>query len=291
MPVLSLYLVALIRFIPSFSLLNASVNSINFNGKAEKIIIEKLDYLRNSNDNTNELKLENFIINENKIILELKNLNFSYSSNENKTIIKDLNLVLNSGDRVCIYGKSGEGKTTLIDLITGLINPSSGLITLNKKDIHSNLSSWLKLISYVPQKVFVFDDSLLQNICFKKIISNEEKKRVEKILEEVKLDDFVNSLPNGINTSLGNMGFNISGGQIQRIGIARALFRDPKIIILDESTNSLDKATEQDILSIFENIYYKDKIVISISHDDQTFKYFNKILYLNNGKFTNFIKN
>jgi ATP-binding cassette, subfamily B, bacterial PglK len=284
LPILSLYLVALMRFIPSFSLLNSSINSINFNGQAEKIILNKLKFIRELNKDISNIELEEFNTKDSELNLEITNLNFSYSSNESEKIINNLNLIIKKGEKVCIYGKSGEGKSTLIDLITGLIQPSSGSIKFNKKNININFKSWLNFITYVPQKVFVFDDSLLQNICFKQILSKEEKLKLEKILEEVQLKEFVNSLPDGINTTLGNMGFKISGGQIQRIGIARALFRNSKIIILDESTNSLDKKTEQDILSIFKSVDYNDKIIISISHDDQTFKYFNKILFLKNGK-------
>ena len=287
LPVLTLYLSALIRFIPSFTLINSSINSINFHSEAEKIIIDKLKSIRELNEKVKNTDLKELNNKDSELNLEINNLNFTYSSNQNEKIINNLNLTIKKGDKICICGKSGEGKSTLIDLIIGLNQPSSGTISFNKKNIHNHLDSWLKLIAYVPQKVFVFDDTLLQNICFKHTISYDEKKRLEKILDEVKLKDFANSLPNGMNTKLGNMGFKISGGQIQRIGIARVLFRNPKIIILDESTNSLDKATEQDILSIFTSFDYKDKIIISVSHDNQTFKYFNKILFLKNGKILN----
>ena len=284
LPILSLYFVALMRFIPSFSLLNASINYVNYFKKAETIVLSKLNIIRESKNKNENSKSKEFDNINNELCLELNNLNFSYSSNINKKIIDDLNLIIEKGEKICIYGKSGEGKSTLIDLIIGLIKPSSGSIKFNKQDVNTNLNSWLKLVTYVPQKVFVFDDSLIQNICFKQILSEDEKLKLEKILAEVKLKELIDSLPDGINTNLGNMGFKISGGQMQRIGIARALFRDPKIIILDESTNSLDKKTEQDILSIFNGIDYKDKIIISISHDNQTFKYFDKILFLKNGK-------
>ena len=252
----------------------SSINSVNYFKKAETIVLSKLNIIRESKNKNENSKSKEFDNKNNELCLELTNLNFSYSSNINKKIIDDLNLIIKKGEKICIYGKSGEGKSTLIDLIIGLIKPSSGSIKFNKQDVNTNLNSWLKLVTYVPQKVFVFDDSLIQNICFKQILSEDEKLKLEKILDEVKLKELIDSLPDGINTNLGNMGFKISGGQMQRIGIARALFRDPKIIILDESTNSLDKKTEQDILSIFNSIDYKDKIIISISHDNQTFKYF-----------------
>ena len=126
-------------------------------------------------------------------------------------------------------------------------------------------------IGYVPQKVFLFNDTILNNLFFDKNKSEQNLESLNSILKELKLIEFINSLPSGLETKVGNMGSKLSGGQLQRIGIARALLRDPDLIILDESTNSLDEEMEKNILSIFTKEKYKDKIVICISHNKKIF--------------------
>lgn len=286
LPILSLYLVVLLRFIPSFTQLNSSINSINFHTKAEKIILEKFNeidvykrLIKKNNLNLNKLRL-----NYEDLDLNLKNLSFYYSTNKEKKIIDEFNLNISKGDKICLFGKSGTGKSTLIDLISGLLKPTSGIITLNNKNIQENIDQWLDLISYVPQKVFLFDDTLKQNIFFKNNVNPEELAKLNKILRELDLFEFIEKLPNKLDTKVGNMGSRLSGGQLQRIGIARALVRNPKIIILDEATNSLDKKTEEDILNIFNKKEYDAKIIISISHDQNIFKYFNRVIFIENGK-------
>ena len=283
LPILSLYLVSLIRFIPSFTQLNSSINSVNFHSKAEDIILKMLNSIKNEQKIDKGEKINKINFNNEKLELKIENISFAYTSKLQKNIINKLNLEIINGDRICIYGESGVGKSTLIDLIMGLIKPLKGQIKFNKMDINNYNESWSDLIGYVPQNVFVFDDSLIQNIYFKQDISATEKEQLDKVLNQVKLKEFVDNLPQGINTKLGNMGFKLSGGQIQRIGIARALIRKPKIIILDESTNSLDRNTERDILSIFQESEYKNKIVISISHNRQIFNFFSKIFFLKDG--------
>ena len=210
--------------------------------------------------------------------LILKNVSYSYSSsNENKDyVLKNIDLDLVKGDKIGIKGKTGSGKTTLINLITGLIKNYEGEILLNDNDFNINLSNWQNKIGYVPQSVYLADESALFNITLtdKK---NVDFHKVQNILKIVGLYDFFNTLPKKLETRVGERGSQLSGGQCQRLGIARALYRDPSIIILDEATSALDQSTENSILkSLFVN--NKDKTILTISHRNEALKFCNKVI-------------
>jgi ABC-type bacteriocin/lantibiotic exporter with double-glycine peptidase domain len=184
---------------------------------------------------------------------------------------------------VGIFGLSGSGKTTLLDLISGIIKPSSGKILVDGIDIHENfnLRQWQNNISYVQQSVFLFDDTILKNIIFASKDDFPDKKNIDNILNIVGLNDYLNKLPNKINSKTGELGNNLSGGQRQKIGIARALYVNPKLIILDEATNSLDEESEIKILKeIF--LLKKNKIIIIVSHKKELMNYCDIIFEVNN---------
>ena len=178
----------------------------------------------------------------------LSNVFFNYSSRKENKVINNLNFKFKAGEIVGIFGKSGQGKSTILDLMMGLISPTKGDILYNGKNIKNNLNTIQQVIGYVSQNVYLFDDTLLNNITFYDCIDFENDKKLNEVISECNLNNFINNLPKKILTNVGNMGSNLSGGQIQRIGIARALYKNPKIIILDEATNSIDKETEKNIL-------------------------------------------
>ena len=180
-------------------------------------------------------------------------------------------------------GSSGQGKTTLINLILGLFVPQSGNIFIDNYNLRENLISWRKIISYVPQEVFLTEGSIISNICFGLDIKSVDVKMIKKAITEAQLDEFINQLPNGVDTLVGERGIQISGGQKQRIGLARALYNNPEVIIMDEGTSALDKETENGILSTIKNLKGK-KTIIMIAHNKDSLKNCDSIFELNSSK-------
>jgi ABC-type bacteriocin/lantibiotic exporter with double-glycine peptidase domain len=211
--------------------------------------------------------------------LVFKNVSFSYR--ERKNIFYDYNLTIKSGDRICIEGESGSGKSTLIDLLLGLAKCSSGEIILNGLNLNNkNIIQYHKIIGYVPQKIFLFDQSILENITLNST-SDYNSKQLDLALRMACLQDFIKDLPKGLNTKVGEIGSQISGGQAQRISIARAVYKDPQIYIFDEPTSSLNKEISETIISNFMRL--NNKTIIISSHKTEEFKkYGYKIVKINN---------
>jgi ATP-binding cassette, subfamily B, bacterial PglK len=278
-PILSLYAICFIRLIPSFTIINSNLKLINYLKIPEEIIIKILgnhySISKKSNEDLNNDKT-NFKINE----INIENLTFKYEKNNKNYIFNNFSLDIKKGDKILLMGESGQGKSTLLDLIIGLIDPQKGNVKINNLSVSRNKDLIYSRIGYVPQKVFLFDDTILNNLFFEKNKSEIEIDNIREILADLRLSKFINTLPDGLNTKIGSMGSKLSGGQLQRIGIARALIRDPDLIILDESTNSLDEKMEGDIMSIFYKEKFKDKIIICISHNKNNIQYFNKLLEL-----------
>ncbi len=274
---ITVFAAAAFKALPSINRLIYSIQSMNFsqrvidpifnaiNEAEKKLTTEKEKF------DTDELNFRN--------IIHIKDLNFSY--NKSNPVLNKLNFEIKPFDKIGIVGKTGSGKSTFVDLFSGLIEPDSGNIFLGDKSIYLNKKEWQKNISYVSQNPFFFEDSILNNIVLDKV--NYDIETVNSIIDKVELTSFINSLEKGLDTKIGERGNQISGGQKQRISIARALFRNPSILILDESTSALDKATQQKIV---EKIIDKQKITtIFISHNLESLKFCNKIYELNEGNF------
>ena len=176
--------------------------------------------------------------------LTIDHLSFRYERSD-RPVFKDFSLRVPVNSSVAFIGKTGCGKTTLVDLIAGLLPPGSGRILADGRDIRENLRSWRSLIGYVPQSIYLLDDTILANVTFGIDPQSVDMARVREVLRMAQLDDFVDSLPDGVNTLVGERGARLSGGQRQRIGIARALYSNPRILILDEATSALDNDTEK----------------------------------------------
>ena len=171
--------------------------------------------------------------------------------------IESFSLDIEVGNTIGIIGPSGSGKSTIINLFLGLLEPQSGNIKVDNFSIKKNYKSWQQNIGYVPQNIYLTDDSFLSNIAFGEKEDKIDLKRVKEIIKDVKLDDYINNLPNGLNTYLGERGVRLSGGQLQRIGIARALYNDPPVLVLDEATSSLDMETEEKIMKAVNSLQSK----------------------------------
>ena len=257
----ALFGAAAFRIIPASSRLLNYMQDIKFSLSAKKIIEKDILYF-NKNLNLNKKILFNKdkdVFNE----IKLENLNFNYGEKE---IFKDLNFTIKNKKTIGIIGPSGSGKSTLLNIILSLLVPQKGNISYiinNKKDNSLNYSN---LFSYVPQDIFLLDDSILSNIVFgKKFDENIDHSKIQKILDMVELTNFIDDKKYGFNSSIGDKAKNISGGQAQRISLARALYYDSEILILDEFSNQLDETTENNILKIIANLK-ELKTIIIVSH-------------------------
>jgi ABC-type multidrug transport system fused ATPase/permease subunit len=213
--------------------------------------------------------------------LELRNLAFNYPGNVHN-VVAGLNLFIPAGSFVAIVGPSGAGKSTLADLILGILEPTQGSIKISGIDCKSALMKWPGAISYVPQVITVLDGSIEDNICAGYPLQGSNTVHIQRAVEISYLQEFIDSLPMGLATSVGDRGSRISGGQRQRIGIARAMFTNPRIVVLDEATSSLDGETESSIShSLFA---LKGKItVITIAHRLSTVRFADQVIYMSDG--------
>lgn len=223
-----------------------------------------------------------------KFELEVKNVFFKYEDSD-KFILKDINLKITNGEKIGLLGPSGSGKSTLSDLILGLLNPTMGEILVNGK-AHSGspnrLARWHSTCSHVPQKPFLLEADFYTNIAFKFIKDKSEKKRVEKVSKAAEIDNFINNLPQGYETVIRNPNQFLSGGQIQRIAIARALFRETNLIVLDEPTSSLDNFSQSKIIDYLFSLPSKYALLI-ISHRLESLKGCTKVYKLEKNKIIN----
>ena len=231
---------------------------------------------------TAELPMNNNKININEFqSLKLKNISFKFEKNQ-KNILKNINFEILKGDYVGVIGKTGSGKSTLIDLVTGLLVPSSGEIQVNDINIEK-IENWGKKIGYVPQFIYLTDDTLRKNIALGLDESEIQESEILRSIREADLINFVKNLDNRANDILGERGIKISGGEMQRIGLARAIYNNPDVLIFDEFTSSLDTKTEEALL---ENIkrYKSKKTIIMISHKQSTLKDCSRIIEVADGK-------
>lgn len=281
---IGVYFIAAYRIFPSANRIIVSLQRLKF----AKVYIENiaLQIVNTKKEISYKINVKSEAIDLNKNF-ELKNCSFSYESSKNK-ILDDLNIKFETGKIYGIKGSSGTGKTTLLNVICGLIQPSNGSIIIDGKKITTDLIKFYqKNISYVPQNTFLFDTSILKNITLEidqKTKPNE--KIVQNLIERLLLKEKVLSLKQGLSTNVGERGINLSGGQIQRIGLARALYHDPKILVLDEATNAIETEMEKEVLNYLETIK-KNKIIILVAHRESAFKNCDSIFKLENGKLLN----
>lgn len=277
--ILSVFALAAIRILPSINkILNAIIKLKYGHASVIRVYEEKkiLDQIPRIN---NDLLNDRFKFNKEIV---LKNVSFSYL-NSGRVFLENINLTIPSNKIVGIFGQSGSGKTTLLDLISGIIEPSSGNILVDGVDVHKNcnLRPWQNNISYVQQSVFLFDDTILKNIIFASKDDHVDMNNIDNILNVTRLKDYLNKLPNKINSKTGELGNNLSGGQRQKIGIARALYMNSKLLILDEATNSLDEDNEIKILKeIF--LLKNNQTIIIVSHKKELMSYCDIVLEVNN---------
>lgn len=209
--------------------------------------------------------------------IEFKNVSYAYE--DEQLVLEDLNINIAKGSATGIMGGSGSGKTTFINLFLGLLQPSTGDILVDNVGINdSNLGAWQEKIAYVQQDVFILDDTLINNIAFGD--QNPNIEFVNELIDKVSLGGFVSNLKDGLKTNVGEKGARISGGQKQRVGIARALYKNPEILVFDESTSALDEKTEDEIIDLIRNLSDKNMTTLIVSHRPRTFKFCNNVIDL-----------
>ncbi len=277
---LSLFALSIFKILPSLVRILSSAQNLRFRMAA-------IELLSNEFKNFEEKKLEKIneldtdFFKKEPSVLEVKNLNFSYPQ-ENKKGLKDISFKIKNNSILGIFGASGSGKSTLINLILGLIKPDKGKIIYNENDISQNLRSWQSIIGLIPQNIYLVDDKIKNNIALGVEENEIDIDLLDRCIKMSELDKFISNLPQGIDTIVGERGARISGGELQRIGIARALYRNPKILILDEATSSLDTINEKKIMDTIESIK-ESKIVILISHRQSVIEYCTNIIEIKNG--------
>ena len=265
---------ASLKLIPAINTIFASVQSIRYYKHSVKLILEEIEEKVHYNqEKINDLKFENTV--------EIKEISYKYKDKDDN-ILKNISFKFNKGDFIGIIGESGSGKTTLINIISGLIPLDKGEILVDDVSILDNTKDWQNKIGYVGQSTYLINNSIKKNIAIGLPDEQIDELRVRECIKIVKLEKFVENLDNGIESFVGEDGVKISGGQKQRLGIARALYNKPSLIIFDESTNSLDKETENKLLN--DVIGMKGSVsLIFISHDINTLRICDTVYKLDRG--------
>jgi ABC-type bacteriocin/lantibiotic exporter with double-glycine peptidase domain len=272
---LSLYAICSFKLLPSANRITVNIQSMKFGISVLPVIKKELFQVHNKK----EYLIHHQIKFENKLIL--KNIFFSYDSNF--SVFENLNLEIKKNDFIGILGESGSGKSTFINLFCGLLFPTKGEIFIDTVDITKNYFDMRKTIGYVPQKIFLIDDTIKANIALGN--ENYSIKRINDIIKESNFAKFIEELPNGIDTKIGEDGNRLSIGQKQRLNILRALYNDPEILIFDESSSALDEKNEEIFLNLIMEFKSK-KTVIFITHKSKLLKDFDKIYEIKNKQMT-----
>ena len=273
-PIVALYFFAALRIYPSLNaiILNR-ITLIRGQISLDQIYNETIKKNNEIDSYENDEQQVSF-----KNTLELKDISFKYKNRN--TELKNINLKINRNEIIGIVGKTGSGKSTLIKIIMGLIKPDSGIISIDNKNLELIKKSWQKKIGYVPQNFAMLDDTIYTNILFGE---NHDDEKFKNVIKEASLENLINTLPEKINTFVGPNAKQISGGQAQRLAIARALYQNPNLLIFDEATNSLDEKTENEIMNNIYNLK-KNKTIIIISHKESLLENCDKIFKIEEGK-------
>lgn len=280
-PTLTLFAMATVRLMPSVQEIVSLYTSVRYNIVTLNPIYNDLKELEEYNTKFKKDRESQKQIRLDKNI-EIKNVSYSYPETEEQAL-KNISITIPKGKAVAFVGASGAGKTTIVDLVLGLLEPDEGEIIVDGVNIQKNLSAWQKNIGYIPQMIYLADETLRSNIAFG-IPKNEiDENKVRQAVNLAQLKSMVNRLPNGLDTIVGEHGTRLSGGQRQRIGIARALYHDPDVLIMDEATSALDNITEKQITSAIESLKGERTLII-IAHRLTTVKNCDQLYFMEEGK-------
>ena len=276
LPKIGIFAAATFKLIPSFNKIISSIQNVQYTKQPLEVLSNELNAVQSIANNEDKPSL-NF---ENK--LELDVVSFQYPSSDRESI-KNISLIIEKGQTIGFIGTTGAGKSTLVDIILGLLTPKHGTIKVDGSDIHSSIRSWQKQIGYVPQFIFLVDDSLRNNIAFGIPVTEINEDAIIRAVNLAQLDELMIELPEGLDTNVGERGVRLSGGQKQRVGIARALYHDPNVIVLDEATSSLDVETESSVMDSIRALH-GTKTILIIAHRYSTIQHCDMIYKLDNGE-------
>ena len=270
-PQLTAFAVAAIRIMPSANRVNTYMSEIAYSQPCLDYLYENLNESMKQDvngsvtgygkDAPKETDKQRTVLRD-KIVLD--HITFAYPGTD-KNIFTDAHMEVKRGQSVGIMGPSGAGKSTIVDILLGLLHAQKGSITWDGQNIFDDYEAWLSQIGYIPQSIYLVDESIRDNIAFGIDADKIDEKRIWEVLEEAQLKEFIEELPDGLDTTIGDRGVRISGGQRQRIGIARALYHDPEILVFDEATSALDNDTEKAVMDAV-NSFHGKKTMVIIAH-------------------------
>jgi ATP-binding cassette subfamily C protein len=279
-PLLGLYAYGGFRLIPSMNRVLMHLGRIRFGSAAIGHLYQDLMLFgQHPVDRTDAQGGDAVLFTES---LVLGRVSYTYEGSESPAL-QGIDLVVRRGETVGIIGPTGAGKSTLINIILGLLTPSSGRVTVDGRDIFKELRLWQRSIGYVPQEIYLTDDSLRRNIAFGLRDEEIDGGRVEVASRMAQLEDFIGSLPEGLDTIVGERGVRLSGGQRQRVAIARALYREPELLIFDEATSNLDQQTEHEVIRAIEALRGKKSLII-VAHRLSTIGPCDRLVFLRGGQ-------
>ena len=282
-PVISMIAMAAVRLLPAANRISTAMGSIVFTEPFIDDVIELADNLEKTKDMNPASIIPKPMSEKTEFDrISVKDVTYHYPDTDSN-VLESVSLDIQKGDSIGIVGSSGAGKTTVMDVMLGLLVPQFGDILYDNKKILENYSEWISLVGYIPQRIFVTDDTIRANVAFGIEDDEIDDKRVWRALRDAALEEFVKGLPDGINTPIGERGMRLSGGQIQRIGIARALYRKPQILFLDEATSALDNDTEEAIIDSITRLKGQVTLII-IAHRLTTIESCDHVFRIEDGK-------
>ena len=281
-PTLSMFAVAGLRLVPLATTLSSSLISFRYGRYATSSLYKDLQVINNQDAPDHPILFSDVEKTEYFSKLELINLCFHYPNVEN-LVLDNINLSIKPGDSIGLIGPSGAGKTTLVDVLLGLLDPQSGEIKYNNEAMHDCLDMWHAQVAYLPQEIFLIDDTLRNNVAMGIFKSEIDEDKVYESLLQARLMDLVNQLPDGIDTIIGERGVRFSGGQRQRVALARAFYHGRSVLVMDEATSSLDNKTEQEIVEEIHHLKGR-KTLIVIAHRLTTVQHCDRIHRLDQGR-------
>lgn len=276
-PILGVFVAAAFRMIPSVNRIMGSVQNIQYGKPVVELLFEEFTAIQNSSHSADQRPKIEF-----EDSIQIKDLVLQYE-NTTSPALKCVSASIQKGEVIGFIGTSGSGKSTLVDVVLGLLTPTKGTVIVDGRDIQKDLRAWQDNLGYVPQTIYLTDDSLRRNVAFG--ISDEQidEAAVNRAIKSAQLDDFVESLDEGLDTIVGERGVRLSGGQRQRIGIARALYHNPSVLVFDEATSSLDTNTEELIMDTIMDLK-GTKTILIVAHRLSTVKRCNRIYRLSHGE-------
>lgn len=285
-PFLTLIFFISFRSLPIIVSTISMISSLQINQSQINLVVSALDKIKDISKNkvfTENLNSKNLVnFKKQDLILEIKNISFSYGVNNR--IFSELNFTFKQGNIYALLGENGSGKSTLADLLIGLLKPTTGAIFFNGININDFEDNWFLKVGYLSQNFFLFNETIKKNITLSSEENNFKKDLYEQSINTVHLDDYINNLPSLDNTEVLDHGKNLSGGQKQKIALARLLYKNTDVILLDEATSFLDRDSTKEICEVMQRIK-KQKIIIIITHSDEVVKYCDKVIKINNQKF------